>query len=360
MMPAAPQRSIPASDAAAQRIVTLKIVNLSELSPQWNWISAAFRGAGQNWQHASSQNFNFPDWVPRRMTLARLLAGSQAAQMLGHGPAVLVTHGPRPALYGALLAGRRLPDLRHLAFSFNYTDLPTGLTRRLMTRALQSVERFVVFSQMEREIYSSYFDLPANRFDMLHWGVRAPEVDLNAAAAVDGDYICALGSQGRDYKTLLLAMRRLPRLHLVIVAAAGNLAKLANLPIPANVTVKTDIPLAQAMNILAHCRFMVLPLIGSKVPCGHVTIVSAMHLGKAVIATESSGLDDYITPQTTGLTCPAHDAAGLAIAMQTLHDDPALAQRLGLAGQKFARKHCTEENTVEYMQRFLRISHLSH
>lgn len=350
MMSAVHQPPITASDSAALSIVNLNIVNLSELSPHWNWISAAFLGTNQTWRHASSQNFKLPAWLPRRMTLSRLLAGRRAIRMLGDGPAVLVTHGPRPTLYGALLAGRRLHELRHLAFSFNYTDLPTGMTRRLMARALQSVERFVVFSQMEREIYSGYFDLPAERFDMLHWGVHAPDVDLSAAPAVAGDYICALGSQGRDYETLLLAMRKLPRLRLVIVAAPGNLAHLA---IPANVTVKTDIPLAQAMNILAHCRFMVLPLQGSQVPCGHVTIVSAMHLGKAVIATDSSGLEDYIKPLVTGLTCPAHDDVALAIAIQSLHEDPALSLQLGLAGQRFARQHCSEERVVEYFRQFL-------
>lgn len=345
MMPAIAQPSGTAAGSAA-----LRIVNLSELSPHWNWISTAFLGTNQTWRHASSQNFKLPAWLPRRMTLSRLLAGHRATHMLGEGPAVLVTHGPRPALYGALLANRQSPDLRHLAFSFNYTDLPIGMTRRLMARALQSVERFVVFSQMEREIYSGYFDLPAERFDMLHWGVRAPDVDLKAAPAVAGDYICALGSQGRDYKTLLHAMRRLPQLRLVIVAAPGNLAHLA---IPANVTVKTDIPLAQAMNILAHCRFMVLPLQGSKVPCGHVTIVSAMHLGKAVIATNSSGLEDYIAPQVSGLTCAAHDDAALATAIQSLHEDPALSLQLGLSGQRFARLHCSEERVVEYFRQFL-------
>lgn len=352
MMSAAHPSPLIAAGSSAPRIVNLNIVNLSELSPQWNWISAAFRDSGQSWHHASSQNFRLPQWLPRRDSLARLLAARLAGRLLGDGPAVLVSHGPRPALYGALFAGRRSHELRHLAFSFNFTDLPTGVMRRLMARRFQSVERFVVFSRLERKIYAACFDLPAERFDMLHWGVQAPQVDLDAPPAVAGDYICALGSQGRDYKTLLLAMRRLPRLQLVLVAAAANLAGLA---IPANVTVKTGIPLAQAMNILAHCRFMVLPLKGSAVPCGHVTIVSAMHLGKAVIATASSGLEDYLAPQVTGLACPAHDDAAWAVAIRALHDDPALARRLGLAGQHFAREHCTEERTVEYLRWFLRI-----
>ena len=32
------------------------------------------------------------------------------------------------------------------------------------------------------------------------------------------------------------------------------------------------------MSVLLHSRFMVLPLLTSDVPCGHVTLVAAMHL----------------------------------------------------------------------------------
>jgi len=326
------------------------IVNLSEMAPEWNWVSASFPDTDRAWRHVSSQSFDLPLWFPRRTTLIRVLAARQAVALLGEGPSVLVTHGPRPAMYGALLAGRRLPHMRHLAFSFNFTELPTGIARRLMARAFRSVERFVVFSGMERRLYANHFDLPVTRFDMLHWGVRAPDVDCNDPPIIKGKYICALGSQGRDYKTLLLAMRRLPRLKLVLVAAPDNLRDLA---IPSNVTVMTNIPLAQAMNILVHSRCMVLPLKHNRVPCGHVSIVSAMHLGRTVIASSSSGLDDYITPQSTGLTFPAGDDVALAAAITTLQDDPALALKLGLNGKNFARQHCSEDNTVGFLRRFL-------
>lgn len=339
--------------AAGSASNPLTIVNLSELAPQWNWVSAAFRDTGQTWRHVSTQSFNLPAWLPRHTTLARLHAARQAVKCLGYGPSVLVTHGPRPAMYGALMAGRQIHHHRHLAFSFNYTELPAGMARRLMARAFRSIERFVVFSELERGIYADHFDLPLERFDMLHWGAQPPCIDPDAPPLERGDYLCALGSQGRDYKTLLLAMRRLPRLRLVIVAAPENLV---NLEIPANVSVKMNLPLGQAMNILAHSRFMVLPLRGARVPCGHVTMVSAMHSGKAVIATDSAGLNDYIVPQVTALTCPAQNAAAMSAAIMAMHDDPAMSLRLGLAGQRFARKHCTEESIIEYMRRFLQVN----
>jgi len=334
----------------------LRVVNLSEMPSPWNWVGDAFGGRGQQWRHASCEDAPLPAWMPRRRTLARLHAAWQATRQLGDGPSVLVSHGPRPAMYGALLAAGRFPRMRHLAFSFNFTQLPTGIARRVMAQAFRSVERFVVFSTLERDLYAGYFGLPAERIDMLHWGVQAPQVDALAPPLEHGDYFCALGSQGRDYATLLRAMQRLPQRRLVMVATPGSLA---GLNIPANVTVRTGIPLADAMNILAHCRFLALPLAGSEVPCGHVTIVSAMHLGKAVIATASSGLDDYAFAHATALTCPAYDDGAWENAIETLYADPALGCRLGLAGRRFAQAHCSEQGVVEYFARFLQRSEAS-
>src|SRR5207302_5851312 len=105
-------------------------------------------------------------------------------------------------------------------------------------------------------------------------------------------------------------------------------------------------------------RFMVLPLRDSRVPCGLVTLVSAMHLGKAIISTESAGLLDYVKPGVNALTYPARDHVALAGAMQAMHDDPEISRRLGVAGQLFARTHCVEERVVEYFHEFLRTGRL--
>src|SRR5207302_10311135 len=136
-----------------------------------------------------------PSWIPRGHTIARLVASWQAVTALGDGASVLVSHGPRPTMYGALMARRRLRYTRHLAFSFNFTDLPVGVVRKLMVQAFPSVERFVVFSNIERELYAEYFNLPINRIDMLYWSVQPPSVDRSEAPLEPGDYICAIGSQ---------------------------------------------------------------------------------------------------------------------------------------------------------------------
>jgi glycosyltransferase involved in cell wall biosynthesis len=329
------------------------IVNLSEFDPRWTWLEASFSESERNsrlWEHCSDQTSQLPLWLPRRRTLARMEAGWRAAGQLKGGDAVLVTHGPRPAMYGALAANLRGRARRHLAFSFNFTDLPIGVSRRVMARAFRRVDRFIVFSTMERQLYAEYFDLPIERFDMLHWGVRGASIPADAVPMEAGDYICAIGSQARDYAVLFDAMRRVPSVRLVIVATPQSLGGLS---VPDNVRVLTNIPNQQAMNILAFSRFMVLPLRHSKVPCGHVSLVSAMYLGKAVLCTDSTGVSDYMQPEITGRVMPPRDPVITATLIQGMLDDHAGTQKLGAAGREFALTNCSERNTIDFFTRYL-------
>ncbi len=40
-------------------------------------------------------------------------------------------------------------------------------------------------------------------------------------------------------------------------------------------------------------------------PCGHVTLVSAMHLGKAFVISNSSGVKDYVQHGENAIVCEA-------------------------------------------------------
>lgn len=46
-------------------------------------------------------------------------------------------------------------------------------------------------------------------------------------------------------------------------------------------------------------------------PTGHIMAVSTMHLGKAMITTESSGIKDYIMDNLNSLSYAAFDDANL-------------------------------------------------
>jgi glycosyltransferase involved in cell wall biosynthesis len=204
---------------------------------------------------------------------------------------------------------------------------------------------------MERDLYSDFFDIDAKRIDLLLWSIQPPIEELSKEPRFgNSQYICAIGSQARDYRTLIESMRYLPSIQLVLVASPDSLPQG---PVPSNVTIMTNVPLADAMNVLAHSQFMVLPLRGSTVPCGHVTAVCALHMGKAIVATHSSGLEDYLSDKNNALLVPHDEPKQLADRIELLFNDPNLCRRIGNAGRLFAAEHCMEDNAVAYFRRFL-------
>jgi len=314
------------------------------------WLRDEFVDMRQEWLHYSSLSLSLPKMLPKKDSFARAITALRAVNKARGGHSLLVSHGPRPTYYGASIAKAFCPKLPHLAYSFNFTDLPQGPQRRLLAKAYKQPTRFVTYSTVERALYADYFDIAIDSIDMLHWAVHVPEIDFSEKPLETGRYICALGSQARDYKTLFMAMRELRNIKLVVVT---NAESLRNLEIPENVRVLTSIPLHEAHNILAHSEFMVLPLRDSQVPCGHVTIVSSMFFKKAIIVTDSQGVRDYIADEHTGLFFEPKNPRDLAQKIESLWSDAVKAKMLSELGFQFANTHCTEKTVINYFSGFL-------
>jgi glycosyltransferase involved in cell wall biosynthesis len=203
---------------------------------------------------------------------------------------------------------------------------------------------------MERMVYADYFGLDPARIEVALWGVRPPELEPPDSPLERGEYVCAMGGNARDYRTLFAAMARLPEVPLVAVVRPENVA---GLEVPANVRLHYNLPRGQASNILGYSRFMVLPLAGSDVPCGHVTLVAGMFLGKAMIVTNSKGVLDYVEDGVNSLLVPVGDIDALAGRIRELWDDPERANRLGAAGSAFATANCSEAQLLSRLRRTL-------
>jgi glycosyltransferase involved in cell wall biosynthesis len=226
----------------------------------------------------------------------------------------------------------------YCAFTFNFPELPSGVKRFLMSVAFRRINEFFVHSSMERALYSSYFGVPIARFKVRLWSIDKPEVSPLHSQQTS-PYISAIGGNGRDYKTLFEAAGLLPHIPLVVVARPESLQGLS---VPRNVKVLCNVPLEEAMNILKFSAFTVLPLKTSTVPCGHVTLVCAMHLGKAVVATDSEGISDYLIPEYNAILYKAGSPQNLAAAMERLWNDPEMTARLAACNEEYGALHCTE------------------
>ena len=252
----------------------------------------------------SAQPANAIEHAITRPKLSRFRAGAQAVLASADGRPI-VSHMPRVSLMVARqkrLWGKRSP---HLAFTFNFTDLPHGWGYRKTWRPLEDVSRFAVFSAFERELYSEHFKLPKERFERLLWAQNPPQVAARNDFAKLGTYISAVGGEGRDHTTLMRAAAALPHIPFIVVCRPHN-----PLPeIPSNVTVRTNLDGPTTWRIVKDSAASVVPLRSADTCCGHITIVGSELLGVPVIATRSAATAEY-TEDT--LLCEPGDHRALA------------------------------------------------
>ena len=319
-----------------------RIVALHEITdPAWRWIS----------HHMPEYDWQFVFAPPATggvlNRVKRQMAGLRAAQLASSAD-LAISFGA--GLASVLEFGRRVRAVKtpHCCYFLNYDRLPHGFTRTRQARAYKSVDRFVVSSTMEHLLYTEHFNLDPKRFDVILWGVNPPEVSNERL--VDGDYVCAVGGNARDYSMLMDVARARRHIPFVVVARPANLE---GLDVPANVRTLTNIPFPDAMAVIRDARVMALPLKTTETPCGHVTIVGAFYLGTPVAVTASTGIEDYVTDGETGLVTPTGSADAMASAIDRLWLDPVLAARLGAAGQVFAKSHCTEANYPAHVRKLL-------
>jgi glycosyltransferase involved in cell wall biosynthesis len=319
--------------------------------PKWRWVESHFIDTNVEFEFARCRPRRF-DRVFGILNLGRLLGCFEAVRMARTTDArIMVTHGPTLAAWCAIFArllGLHTPIVAH---SFNFTALPGWLKRKVFTLAFSPIERFVVFSQVERQVYSKAFGIPIDRFDFVHWGVRVPKAEMPDRPVEAGDYVAAIGGNARDYETLIEAARILPDMRFVLVVRPENVQGLV---LPSNVSVFVNSSFGKAMNILLHSSFMALPLLPGDIPCGHVTLVAAMHLGKAMVVTNSSGVRDYVHNGENAIAVDAGSAQALADAMRRLWEDRDLCRRLGENGRSFAAAECTEARIAQHFRKYLK------
>ncbi|NPD17227.1 hypothetical protein HOY34_18720 [Xinfangfangia sp. D13-10-4-6] len=303
------------------------LVNYSELmGPDWRFPDPSCQIPGLTSEcHVIAPGSR--SWGLRLNSWAAARRAVRAARM--RVDATLVSHLPGATLRVAALAGQ---GARHIAFAFNFTDLPQGRKLRAYRAALSRVDEFVIFSNFERDLYSRHFGLESQRFSFLPWAMQAPQPGP-VESPFDRPWLVALGGEGRDYQTLLAAARLRPDLRLVVIARPYNLA---GLDLPPNVRAFTNLPAPQAWGLVAGAAGMLLPLREGRTPNGHITLVGAQLLGVPLAITDSLGVRDYVD-ETNSLLLPPSDTGVLAEAMDQLSAAGPAVAALAARAQQTAR-----------------------
>ena len=87
---------------------------------------------------------------------------------------------------------------------------------------------------------------------------------------------------------------------------------------------------------LSALDLLVFPSLAEGTP---LTMFEALAMGKPIVATDADGLVDVLTHRKDALVVPKADAAALALAINTLLDQPALAAQLGAEARKTGARY---------------------
>lgn len=187
---------------------------------------------------------------------------------------------------------------------------------------LRSAERIVCFSRAECETQARLLRLPRSKFVFVPTAWKNEEI----ASVPEQGYVLALGHSGRDYPTLLEAVRETD---LPLILAIKDLADLRGVPLPPGVTVRYRTEQRETETLVAGAAFLVLPLQDANYSAGQSVLLRAMSAGKAVIVSDTAGIRDYVENGETAVLVPPGDTQALRAALLHLWDNADERQRIG-------------------------------
>lgn len=147
-------------------------------------------------------------------------------------------------------------------------------------------------------------------------------------------FILSLGEvRSRDYPMLFQAVDGLP-LQLLVAASGSWYAreKRRDIPtaaIPDNVIVSGGFSPVALRALYAQAQFVVLPVYDSVYSAGATAVLESMCMGRAVIATRSRGLQDFVIDGETGILVDPGDVYGMREAIGYLLAHPEKARQMG-------------------------------
>jgi hypothetical protein len=185
---------------------------------------------------------------------------------------------------------------------------------RLTPEQLEQVDRVIVYASAQASALGPkgvFVPLPADG-----------DIGPARAASEPGDYVFSGGGAGRDYATLLDAVRGTSLQLEIVIFVPGALEA------PPNVRVRGPMPLQAFLERMAGAVAVVVPLDSASSPHGQTTLVQALALGKPVVATRSVGVIDYVRDGENGFLVDAGDVEALRRVLLRLVEDPELRGRL--------------------------------
>lgn len=274
---------------------------------------------------------------------------SQWADYLSHGTTtwniatrskvrsgILTCYPQLPAVIGLRKRLSRR-DVPLVAWDMNLGTLHRGARQRLAKISLRAVNRFIVHSRLEVKAYSEWVQLEPSRF--LFVPLQRATEPITIMEDERDPFVLSMGSAHRDYRLLFAVLEEL-RYRTIVVAGSHAVV---GLRVPANVTMKSGLSLADCNGLVQRARLSVIPVANQLTASGQRTLLDAMMFGRPVIVTHCPGSIDYVQDGVDAMLVTPDDHEHLKETLSSLWNDAILRQRLGQAARKTANQRFSDE-----------------
>lgn len=300
--------------------------------------------------HVLPNQYLVKSWHQQRKVLTQLhewLGIWQQSQQAFRNDRGVITAFPQLAATAGIQQQLARKSMPVVAWCFNLGACYSGVKGLLARQAVNKINRFVVHSRRERKSYSEWLQLPLEHFEFVPYQI--PEIPVMAPEEEDDPFLLAMGSAQRDYRLLFEVVEQLGFRTIVV---AGQHA-LEGLTIPANVEIRNGLTLRDCYRLTQQARVNVVPLLDKEIATGPSTIVATLRMGRAVVATRTTGSEDYIIDGETGLLTVPGAAEELSESIERLWFDSDLRQRLGNGAARYAAEHFSDEAAGSALGRIL-------
>ena len=103
----------------------------------------------------------------------------------------------------------------------------------------------------------------------------------------------------------------------------------SGLQLPQNVVLKSAGNYMGLRDLYSKCQFVVVPMLPAKFACGFAVIAEAMAMGKAVIASRTDAISDFVIEGETGFLVDIGDVAQLRNRIQWMVENPESVNKMG-------------------------------
>jgi glycosyltransferase involved in cell wall biosynthesis len=313
-------------------------------------------------------DFYEPDYPPLGRAVARQagrlgpdLLQLRTLRLFPKFDAVFLTGG-----WPLLLAARAIPRRRRPRLIWLNMTLTNLLRRerpasRLLELGLRGADRVLCVARHQQTFLRRRFGWDESRTPLALSGTDAafyaPHLarrDAPEAAPVD---VLAPGRDaGRDYATLLAALRDGPSLRLVC-----SPRNLAGLTLPPNAGVRYDLPATALRDAYGAARAVAIPTHGDDSTLGSdcsgtLVLLDALAMGRAAVVSRRASVADYVTPGEHALVADPGQPAPLRAAFDALLADPVAASKMAAAGRERVLDGLTTRHFAERVAGVLRES----